>query len=108
MRWLTWELLYDGGEKPNLVWWVANVESKLYNKIFSKEVEPQSKNGLCSIVVESFLHVTTTHKTRKSRCHMNIQPQDANTFKRLQVYAFKGDWTPIHIRLYPIAIEGDL
>jgi hypothetical protein len=70
-RWLTRELLYDGGEEPNLVWWVDDAQSKLYNIILSKGVEPQSKNGFCPTVVENLLHATTTHKTRKSRCHIN-------------------------------------
>jgi hypothetical protein len=41
-------------------------------------------------------------------CYNHTYPQDVNTFEKLQFYAFKGDWTPIHIRFYPIAIEGDL
>jgi hypothetical protein len=50
-RWLTWELLDDDGEEPNLVWWVVDAQSKLYYKILSRVVEPQSKNGFCLIAV---------------------------------------------------------
>jgi hypothetical protein len=78
-------------KNPTLFVGLLMPSQKLYNKIFSRGVEFQSKNRFFPTVVESLLHVTTTHKTRKSRCHINTQPQDVNTFERLQLYAFKGD-----------------
>jgi len=42
---------------------------KLYNKMFSRGIEPQSMNGFCPITIEGVLcFVITTHETQESKC----------------------------------------
>jgi len=85
-RRLTWELLCDGGEEFNLVWQVVNAQSKLYNKILSRGVEPgfATKERACKFVgQEGSLGVKE-----------NVREWTFTLQRELPLWELESRWTP--------------